>query len=361
MRWRNYAFALLIALPMYWVPFIYFHNETRWPVHVQESSKASIEHERRTSGNDNAKDMHAQELNKDSYFLKMVPPVPRNSSSNLVLPIPEMVKKYFLHVPKRTYNESVLILTPIHNSEYDLDQYFDMIKSLSYPHHLISVALGEDSSTDNTVEAALKSLKLLSDFNSGQVFHFNYSHSVHGPWGQKHLKAIQLKRRMHLAVVRNDLLRKALSNEDWVIWIDSDIQVLPEDIIQQLIWADKDVVTPCCLSRGYDVVRSYDRNIWRETNESLAWQRTLPSDYLVLEGYGPVRRIYIHDLRGEGRLVPIDGVGGCTLLVRGRCHRNGLIFPEKVYKHSIETEGLARMAQDMGYSVYGLPFVEIFH
>ena len=82
---------------------------------------------------------------------------------------------------------------------------------------------------------------------------------------------------------------------------------------------------------------------------------------LIVEGYGSTSRIYLPDLRGEGRVVPIDGVGGCTLLVRADCHRNGLDFPETLYKHHIETEGLAKKAKDMGYSVYGLPFVEVYH
>lgn len=81
----------------------------------------------------------------------------------------------------------------------------------------------------------------------------------------------------------------------------------------------------------------------------------------MLEGYQPTRKKYLPDLKKEGRKVPIDGVGGCTLLVRADCHRKGLIFPPFIYQHHIETEGLAKLAKTMNFTVVGLPFVSVFH
>jgi hypothetical protein len=73
------------------------------------------------------------------------------------------------------------------------------------------------------------------------------------------------------------------------------------------------------------------------------------------------KRTRLVDLRKEGKVVPIDGVGGCALLVEASCHRNGLVFPSFVFESHIYAEGLAKMATKMGYPIYGLPFVQVFY
>lgn len=79
------------------------------------------------------------------------------------------------------------------------------------------------------------------------------------------------------------------------------------------------------------------------------------------EGYKPTLRVMLPDLKGDGRRVDLDGVGACSLLVKADCHRNGIRFPGVIYKHHIESEGLAKMAKDMGYTFIGLPYVEVIH
>jgi len=89
----------------------------------------------------------------------------------------------------------------------------------------------------------------------------------------------------------------------------------------------------------------------------------------------------IGDWRDNAALqIPLDGVGGVSLLVRAEVHRKGIIlvprlrilarsltehsgvdFPIKPVDHQIETEGLAKLAKIAGYSVYGLPNYVIWH
>lgn len=57
----------------------------------------------------------------------------------------------------------------------------------------------------------------------------------------------------------------------------------------------------------------------------------------------------------------VHGVGGTVLLVRGDVHRSGANFPAYNYRHAIETEGFAKMAESMGYEAYGLPNYAVFH
>lgn len=82
--------------------------------------------------------------------------------------------------------------------------------------------------------------------------------------------------------------------------------------------------------------------------------------------------------------IPLDGVGGVSLLVRADVHRKGILqlfstlvfiprfsllvtdqagvdFPIKPVDHQIETEGFAKMAKIAGYVVYGLPNYVVWH
>ena len=51
-----------------------------------------------------------------------------------------------------TFTDEILIVTPICNSEKHIRRYFENLCSLTYPHRLITVVLGEDSSDDDTVK-----------------------------------------------------------------------------------------------------------------------------------------------------------------------------------------------------------------
>lgn len=301
-------------------------------------------------------------VEKPPFEIYQIPPVPEISTDDTVAALPQSVIKHFLKIPKQDYQEEILILTPIHNVADRLSRYASLLKKLTYPHHLISVSLGEDCSTDETLTVAKIIVdELKKEFKNVRLFHFNLTGQITGRWGVVHDRGMQSARRKHLAKSRNLLLHSSIEHQPWVLWIDSDISQLPEDLIQQLLSAKKDVVAPCCLFNDGFNVRVYDKNTWRETKYSIEMQQNMPPNQLVLEGYGPSNRLYLPHLRAEGRVVPIDGVGGCSLLVRGSCHRKGLIFPEDIFDHHIETEGLAKMAKKMGFSVYGMPFVEVYH
>lgn len=284
---------------------------------------------------------------------------------DVVLPVSPALMAAMLKYPAdMRFTDKVLVLTPVHNAADHLGHFAEMLMTLTYPRSLLSLALGEDSSTDETMPAAVAlHEKLAQRFRRVSVIRLNLSGQLHGNIRTKHDQDVQYSRRTHLAKARNMLLKSALSDEAWVLWIDSDVQFIPADLIEQLLSARKDVVVPLCVRTDpYNHIKKvYDKNTWRETAISLKQQRQSPADKLVLEGYGPSNRIYLNSLRPEGRVVPLDGVGACSLLVRADCHREGLIFPDFIYDHHVETEGLAKMARDKGYGVFGMPFVEVGH
>lgn len=243
-----------------------------------------------------------------------------------------------------------------------------MLCSLHYPLELLDVVLGEDGSTDKTFETASEMALLLTScpFHSVTVHRFEDLTERHPPFdprSDKHQKTHQAARRANLARARNHLLSLGLGDAQLVLWLDSDLKYIPPQLLKIFVAADYDVVTSTCLyQRREGPLALYDRNSWRETNSSLTRQMHLSKDSLVLEGYEPTTdRLYITSLRREGPFVRLDGVGGCALAVKARCHRDGLIFPPYPYRHHIETEGLAKMAQDMGLGLYGMPQLYVVH
>lgn len=304
-------------------------------------------------------------FNASKYKLS---PVPKHSLKNdITEPVSPEVTEFFTRL-NRTFCEDflVLILTPIHNSEGDVENYVNLIRTLNYPKNRLSVVFGEDSSNDGTFTKAQTAVEILKSIGlrRADVLHFNITGGLEtNSWMKEHSYVNQFQRRSHLARARNLLLKSALGDEDFVLWMDSDLRSVPPDLIQQMIYVNKDVVTASCLFReNSGRLRIYDKNSWRETEESLQRQRKLPQQQLVVEGYGASLRVYLPHLRGEGkREVSIDGVGGCSLMIKAECHRKGLNFPEKLFQRHIETEGLAKMAKHMGYGVYGLSFLNVFH
>ena len=140
--------------------------------------------------------------------------------------------------------------------------------------------------------------------------------------------------------------------------VDVDVARWPDNIIEQLLSAQKEVVVPNCLSE--QTGETFDYNTFKLKPEAayIDWSPYVINGILQPpKGYG---RFYLTDLR-QHNCVEVDGVGGTMLLVRADIHREGLVFPTFSYKMHIETEGLALMARDMGYTCWGLPRLEIFH
>jgi peptide chain release factor subunit 1 len=246
---------------------------------------------------------------------------------------------------------SVLILTPVKNAAEYLDGYFERVDGLTYPHERISLALLESDSTDRTYER-LQDLAAQNAerFESVAIFKRDFGFNI-----PAHLTrwetSFQLARRNVLARARNQLLFRALGDQDWVLWLDVDVIDYPHDLIETLLAHDLDILHPDCVQVPGGP--SFDHNAWKDDGKLL-----------------------MQDLRGTGGPVRIDSVGGTVLLVRADIHRDGLIFPPYRYgvesaairschplwgKGEIETEGLAAMARDMGLQCWGLPDLAVVH
>lgn len=248
-----------------------------------------------------------------------------------------------------TNGARVLILTPVKDAAHHLDRYFRGICSLTYRRDLLSLAILESDSTDGTYDAIERRLPELNEAFLRVKLHkkdFGFRLPADCPRYANH---VQVRRRTVLAKSRNHLLFRALEDADWVLWLDADVIEYPADSIERLLATGKDIVHPNCVYEYGG--QSFDLNAWRKRG-----------------------KLHLHDLRGEGDLVPLDSVGGTMLLVRADVHRDGLIFPAfpyglrnpKIRKNNywmgeLETEGFGIMASDLGVQCWGMPNFEIKH
>ncbi|HKS25426.1 MAG TPA: hypothetical protein VJZ76_21735 [Thermoanaerobaculia bacterium] len=243
--------------------------------------------------------------------------------------------------------ETVLILTPVKDAAAHLETYFAAIERLAYPS--ISLGILESDSTDGTFALLQQEIaRIRPRLRAASLFKRDFGFRL-PPGIPRWAAPLQPVRRSILARSRNQLLFRALDDEAWVLWLDVDVIEYPPDVIERLLAAGKDIVTPNCV---YDYGGpSFDLNAWRDHG-----------------------KLHLHDLRAEGELVPLDAVGGTMLLVRADVHRDGLIFPHYPYglanprirtnnywRGELETEGLGIMAADAGVQCWGMPHLEIKH
>ncbi|KAF7727476.1 hypothetical protein EC973_007454 [Apophysomyces ossiformis] len=258
--------------------------------------------------------------------------------------------------------ERILVLTPVLDSTH-LDRYFELLDQTTYPNHLISIGLllpSQDEGTQLQVEQLAQKYQhqWLKRFHTIRVF----QHDFHVNKDNGNYDSL-VQRRSMLARARNFLLTAALQDHDnrWIAWIDPNLSWYPPTIFEDLTKIDADVVVPnCLLDRDPDVFWAYDRNNWQETDDSLRKQLEVDPQIVWLDAEDRQLMVDMPTHLGKEYKVPLDAVGGTFTLVKAHVHREGANFPSFVYKHQLDTEGFAKMAKAMGFSVYGIPAYRIF-
>lgn len=179
----------------------------------------------------------------------------------------------------------VLILTPLKNAAAYLPRYFELVNRLTYPKELISLSFLVSDTDDNTVDMLKNFAHQGHNFHHINILERDFNYEL--PEDRRHTFELQPMRRAMMARSRNYLLTASLRSEHaWVVWLDVDVVEYPETILEDLMSVDVDVVVPnCLLNTDDDSFWGYDKNNWQETEESLAIQKDLDDDYVLLEGY----------------------------------------------------------------------------
>ncbi|KAI9669977.1 MAG: Golgi mannosyltransferase complex subunit [Alyxoria varia] len=278
--------------------------------------------------------------------------------------------------------ETVLILTPL--SKF-YPGYLENLLRLSYPHDLISIGfiipknyLG--NAATRQLQEQIAKIQARPDaerFASITILRQDFEGTLKSQAEQeRHEMSHQRMRRAVMAKARNSLLFTTLGpTTSWVLWLDGDIVETPPTLIQDLAKHDKPILAPNCWQRyrnkdtGKADVRPYDYNNWVDSEQAQEIAKTMDKDEILVEGYESMAtyrllmaKVYDPANPGDHDIeMPLDGVGGSTLLVKGEVHRDGAMFPPFVFYHLIETEGFAKMAARLGWKSTGLPNYLVYH
>ncbi|KAJ9642447.1 hypothetical protein H2199_004828 [Coniosporium tulheliwenetii] len=305
--------------------------------------------------------------------------------------------------PKALANEErVLILTPLRDAAYFIEQHFDLLSQLTYPHHLIDLAFLVGDSTDDTLAVLSKELERVQTsetesmpFRSAMIVEKDFGVTLSQSVEDRHGFAAQGPRRKAMGRARNYLLSTALKpDHSWVYWRDVDIKDSPMKIIEDFIAHDRDILVPNIWFHRYreengkmrDIEGRFDYNSWVESEQGLKLAASLDKDVVLAEGaelplyldlishdaddcagykeYQTGRRYMAKE--GDWRdnkdvEMELDGIGGVNILVKADVHRSGINFPCYAFENQAETEGFAKMAKRAGYGVYGLPNYVVWH
>lgn len=277
--------------------------------------------------------------------------------------------------PARTYNETVLvskpppppvpatraakltesdranvpsqILCPMRNAIEHIWHFFHLVDSLTYPRHLLHLAILVSDTTDGTYTRALEladerqyGRKYRGSRRYGRISVYqkdfaadqqqaddddgSYAYAGANIGSERHTYEAQVGRRKLLGKSRTWLLTSSLAPEiDWVLWADVDLVDYEPTLIERLMeyaqgsflpagtTEGADVVVPNCVWKTYNEMgcgcfflfsiglicseasfadqlfppgSAYDRNNWVETPESLAMKAALPAHQVLIEG-----------------------------------------------------------------------------
>lgn len=271
--------------------------------------------------------------------------------------------------------ERVLILTPLARF---YQGYWDNVERLSYPHELISLGFiiphtKEGDAAAAALEKAIGKTQtgaVPTRFASISILRQDFDPPMMSQnEEERHKLENQKIRRESMSRARNSLVFTTLGpSTSWVLWLDADIVESPPTLIQDLTSHNRPVIVPNCFQRYYNKdkgkqdVRPYDYNSWIDSPTAQGLADAMQSDEILLEGYAELatyRSLMAYQANTWNprpkRVIDLDGVGGTALMVKANVHRDGAMFPAFPFYHLVETEGFAKMAKRLGYTVHGLP------
>jgi hypothetical protein len=244
----------------------------------------------------------------------------------------------------------VLVLSTLTDDHDHLPAYFDALRNLTYPAHLLSLGLLETGSTDkpspHEISTLLQMNHRLDDFvtMSGTM-----AAALIG------LERFRSKGWRSLSVTPHDLddpvsarnyLCMAAMQEDieWVLWLDASANAYPPDALMRLLDANRDIVTANVRDDAFS---------WRSADSP--GDDATPQEVVSYQSQGP--RLAMRKIDGE--IIRLDAVGARFLLVRADLHRKGLVFPPFSYNGYTGVEAFSDVALHMGTLSYGVTSVHV--
>ncbi|OWB64095.1 hypothetical protein B5S31_g4116 [[Candida] boidinii] len=276
------------------------------------------------------------------------------------------------------YEEHILILVPLRDAAAHLPMFFGHLKNMTYPHRLMDLAFLVSDSSDNTMGALQNHLIEIQShpdesmhFGTMEIFEKDFGQVIGQGFSDRHGFQAQGPRRKLMGRARNWLTSVAIKPyHSWVYWRDVDVETIPTTIIEDLMHHNKDVIVPNVWRPLPDWLgnqQPYDLNSWQESDGGLQLAKTLDEDSCIVEGYVEYETwrphlAYLRDPYGDPETeMPLDGIGGVSILTKAKVFRQGSHFPAFSFEKHAETEAFGKMSNRMGFSVIGLPHYVIWH
>ncbi|GME93379.1 unnamed protein product [[Candida] boidinii] len=276
------------------------------------------------------------------------------------------------------YEEHILILVPLRDAAAHLPMFFGHLKNMTYPHRLMDLSFLVSDSSDNTMGALQNHLMEIQShpdpsmhFGNLEIFEKDFGQVIGQGFSDRHGFQAQGPRRKLMGRARNWLTSVALKPyHSWVYWRDVDVETIPTTIIEDLMHHNKDVIVPNVWRPLPDWLgnqQPYDLNSWQESDGGLQLAKNLDEDSCIVEGYVEYETwrphlAYLRDPYGDPETeMPLDGIGGVSILTKARVFRQGSHFPAFSFEKHAETEAFGKMSNRMGFSVVGLPHYVIWH
>jgi len=258
----------------------------------------------------------------------------------------------------------ILIAASVCNALPWLPRYLANLQSLTYPSHLLTLALIDRGSKDGT-DAWLAAHGTAAKMNYADVQLLQADGGAEDEplWPP----ARQRQQSATRAQSHNLLLARALTDQTWVLWLDVQCVHTPKDVIEQLVGANREIVTAHAVDKDGQSVDFHSFQL-KPGTEQWDWSPYILDGILQPPiGHG---RTYLGDIGdpqcaeltsvGDQQCAELTSVGDAALLVKAELHRKGLIFPTVPHNYHIGSEGLAYLARDMGYRCWGLPSLQVY-
>ncbi|GAV54898.1 hypothetical protein ZYGR_0AS02210 [Zygosaccharomyces rouxii] len=273
----------------------------------------------------------------------------------------------------------ILFLVPLRDAAEHLPRFFNHMDKMTYPHNLIDFSFLVSDSSDDTMGALLSHLEKAQSnkdksrrFGNIEIYEKDFGQAIGQSFSDRHGFDAQGPRRKLMARARNWLGTVALkAYHSWVYWRDVDVELCPPSIMEDLMHHDRDVIVPNVwrpLPEWLGNIQPYDLNSWKESEVGVQLADSImDDDAVIVEGYPDystwrTHLAYMRDPNGNPEdELELDGIGGVSILSKGKVFRTGSHFPAFSFEKHAETEAFGKLSRRMGYNVVGLPHYVIWH
>jgi glycosyltransferase involved in cell wall biosynthesis len=138
--------------------------------------------------------------------------------------------------------KTILISIPVKNTGKYLPNLFEQITQLSYDLTNITIVLVEGDSEDDSYQVCLNMKAAYPRINV-IVDQLRLGYSLEHSSVRYHVDKFP-QRIKNLVITRNYIIDNYRKDHDFVWWIDSDFNIIPQDTITKFIACDKDIVIP---------------------------------------------------------------------------------------------------------------------